>query len=152
MDTLFTPYLYIVHTFLPPKKGQPLNNGQNARPQCVHFYGSLKTSIFHPKTIYLCNSLLLILLRFLPSSSTSFSAFLPSPSSSSCSLSPTPPPPPPPPPPLSLSLPPLLVAGMYKITAELLYNLSKVQRFSVVAMFLSASEKQGIIMSFQGCL
>ena len=35
--TLFTPYLYIVHTFLPPKKGQPLKNGQNARPQCVHY-------------------------------------------------------------------------------------------------------------------
>ena len=37
MDTQFAPYLHIVHTFLPPKKGQPLNNGQNARPQCVHY-------------------------------------------------------------------------------------------------------------------
>ena len=47
MDTLKSgqpPYnghtahsLPIVHTFLPPKKGQPLNNGQNARPQCVHY-------------------------------------------------------------------------------------------------------------------
>ena len=30
-------HCYIVHTFLPPNKGQPLNNGQNARPQCVHY-------------------------------------------------------------------------------------------------------------------
>ena len=37
MDTLLTPCPYIVHTFLPPKKGQPLNNGQNARPQYVHY-------------------------------------------------------------------------------------------------------------------
>ena len=37
MDKLFTPCPYIVHTFLPPKKGQPLNNGQNARPQPVHY-------------------------------------------------------------------------------------------------------------------
>ena len=29
--------VYTVHTFLPPKKGQPLNNGQNARPQCVYY-------------------------------------------------------------------------------------------------------------------
>ena len=29
--------MIIVHTFLPPKKGQPLNNGQNGRPQCVHY-------------------------------------------------------------------------------------------------------------------
>ena len=37
MDKLLAPYLYIVHTFLPPNKGQPLNNGQNACPQCVHY-------------------------------------------------------------------------------------------------------------------
>ena len=37
MDKLFALYLYIVHTFLPPKKRQPLNNGQNARPQHVHY-------------------------------------------------------------------------------------------------------------------
>ena len=49
MDTLFTPCLYIVHTFLPPKKGQPLNNGQNARPQCseVPFTPSLITHHFY---------------------------------------------------------------------------------------------------------
>ena len=35
-------------------------------------------------------------------------------------------------------------AGMYKLTADLLYNLSRVQRFSVVSMFLSLAEKQGI--------
>ena len=29
--------IIIVHTFLPLKKGQPLNNGQNGRPQCVHY-------------------------------------------------------------------------------------------------------------------
>ena len=34
---LFASCLYEVHTFLPPKKGQPLNNGQNACPQCVHY-------------------------------------------------------------------------------------------------------------------
>ena len=32
MDALFAPYLCIVHTFLPPKKGQPLNNGQMLAP------------------------------------------------------------------------------------------------------------------------
>ena len=38
MDKLFASCLYnIVHTFLPLEKGQPLNNGQNARPQCVHY-------------------------------------------------------------------------------------------------------------------
>ena len=37
MDKLLAPCLYIVHTFLPPKKGQPLNNGQNTRPQSVHY-------------------------------------------------------------------------------------------------------------------
>ena len=37
MDKLLAAYLYIVHTFLPPNKGQPLNNGQNACPQCVHY-------------------------------------------------------------------------------------------------------------------
>ena len=31
------PLPFIVHAFLPLKKGQPLNNGQNARPQCVHY-------------------------------------------------------------------------------------------------------------------
>ena len=31
------PLPIIVHTFLPPIKGQHLNNGQNARPQCVHY-------------------------------------------------------------------------------------------------------------------
>ena len=32
-DTLFAPCLYnIVHTYLPPKKGQPLNNGQMLVP------------------------------------------------------------------------------------------------------------------------
>ena len=31
------PLLYNAHTFLPPKKGQPLNNGQNARPQRLHY-------------------------------------------------------------------------------------------------------------------
>ena len=36
-DKLFTLCLYIAHIFLPPKKGQPLNNGQNARPQRVHY-------------------------------------------------------------------------------------------------------------------
>ena len=30
-------YVYIANTFLPPKSGQPLNNGQNARPQRVHY-------------------------------------------------------------------------------------------------------------------
>jgi hypothetical protein len=34
--------------------------------------------------------------------------------------------------------------GMYKFTTELLYNLSQVQRFSVVSMFLSRSEKQAL--------
>ena len=32
-----SPPAYIVYTFLPPKKGQPLNNGQKANPQCVHY-------------------------------------------------------------------------------------------------------------------
>ena len=32
-----TAYVYIVHTFPPPKKGKPLNNGRNARPQCIHY-------------------------------------------------------------------------------------------------------------------
>ena len=36
MDKLLAPCLYI-HTFLPPKKEQPLNNGQNTRPQSVHY-------------------------------------------------------------------------------------------------------------------
>ena len=31
------PLPLTVHTFLPPTKGQPLNNGQNARPQRVHY-------------------------------------------------------------------------------------------------------------------
>ena len=31
------PCLYIVYTFLPLKKGQPLNHGQNAHPQSVHY-------------------------------------------------------------------------------------------------------------------
>ena len=31
---------FIVHAFLPLKKGQPLNNGPNARPQCPLFGGS----------------------------------------------------------------------------------------------------------------
>ena len=31
---------FIVPTFLPLKKGQPLNNGQNACPQCPLFGGS----------------------------------------------------------------------------------------------------------------
>ena len=30
-------YIIIVHIFLPPKKGHPLNNGQNTRPQLVHY-------------------------------------------------------------------------------------------------------------------
>ena len=35
------PCLYIVHTFLPPKKGQPLNNGQKSlSPTCPLFGGS----------------------------------------------------------------------------------------------------------------
>ena len=37
MDTQFAPCPYIVHTFLPSKKGQPLNNGQNACLQLVHY-------------------------------------------------------------------------------------------------------------------
>ena len=37
MDKQFALSLYIVHTFLPPKKGQPLSNGQNAHPQRVHY-------------------------------------------------------------------------------------------------------------------
>ena len=47
MDTLKSgqpPYngqpvhpLPIAHTFLPPKKGQLLNNGRNTRPKCVHY-------------------------------------------------------------------------------------------------------------------
>ena len=31
------PLPLTVHTFLPPTKGQSLNNGQNARPQRVHY-------------------------------------------------------------------------------------------------------------------
>ena len=31
------PLPLTVHTFLPPTKGQPPNNGQNARPQRVHY-------------------------------------------------------------------------------------------------------------------
>ena len=31
------PLLTYCPTFLPPKKGQPLNNGQNGRPQYVHY-------------------------------------------------------------------------------------------------------------------
>ena len=30
------PCLFIVHSFLPPKKG-PLNNGQNSHPKRVHY-------------------------------------------------------------------------------------------------------------------
>ena len=30
-------HIRIVHTFLPPKKGQHLNNGQNTCPKCVHY-------------------------------------------------------------------------------------------------------------------
>ena len=43
MDKLFAPYLYIVHTFIPPKKGNPLNNEQNARPQLVQSFTTLYT-------------------------------------------------------------------------------------------------------------
>ena len=38
MDIQFAPCLYIVHTFLPPNKGQPLNNGLS--PMCPLFGGS----------------------------------------------------------------------------------------------------------------
>ena len=31
------PLPLTVHTFLPPTKRQPLNNGQNARPRHVHY-------------------------------------------------------------------------------------------------------------------
>ena len=31
------PLPLTVHTFLPPTKGHPPNNGQNARPQRVHY-------------------------------------------------------------------------------------------------------------------
>ena len=32
--------------YTPPKKGQPLNNGQNTRPQCVH-YSEIKSDYTH---------------------------------------------------------------------------------------------------------
>ena len=37
MDKLLAPLPLTVHTFLPPTKGQPPNNGQNARPHRVHY-------------------------------------------------------------------------------------------------------------------
>ena len=37
MDKLFAPCLYIIHTSLPPKKEEPLNNGQNTHLQRVHY-------------------------------------------------------------------------------------------------------------------
>ena len=52
-NKLFTPCLYIVHTFLPPKKGHPLNNGQNARkcssPTCPLFRGSTLSLTIHDR-------------------------------------------------------------------------------------------------------
>ena len=30
-------YILFLHFYIPQKKGQPLNNGQNIRPQCVHY-------------------------------------------------------------------------------------------------------------------
>ena len=56
MDTLFAPGPYIVHTFLPSKKGRPLNNGQNAGPQCVHYsevplYTVLKLELITPSLL-----------------------------------------------------------------------------------------------------
>ena len=37
---------------------------------------------------------------------------------------------------------------MYQLTADLLFNLSLVPRFTVVGMFLSPSEKKGLCFSF----
>ena len=42
-------YIIIVHTFLPQKKGQPLNNGQNTPPQSVHYSEVPLYPIIHDK-------------------------------------------------------------------------------------------------------
>ena len=50
MDKLFAPYLY---TFLSPNKGQPVNNGQNARPNVSIIGGSTVLLIVYGRVNHL---------------------------------------------------------------------------------------------------
>ena len=45
------PLPTFVHTFLPPNKGQPLNNGQNTRPQLVHIFQLFHCSSYADKFV-----------------------------------------------------------------------------------------------------